>query len=63
MTVEDMIKVIDYIRELEEDMFDEIKEELDYIAREVSSISQQLSEFPINGRCNLGLIDERDYPF
>lgn len=58
-----MFKIINYIRGLEEDMFDEIKEELEYIVRELSSINEQLSEYPINGKCNLGLIDERDYPF
>lgn len=59
-----MIKIINYIRELEEDMFDEIKEELDYIVREISLIHERLSDNDsTNVSYNLGLIDERDYPF
>ncbi len=59
-----MIKIINYIKGLEEDIFDEIKEELDYIVREISLIHERLSDNDsTNVSYNLGLIDERDYPF
>ncbi len=63
MSVQDMIEIINYIRGLEENIYDDLKVELDYIVREISSINDQLSEFFPSESINLGVKDDPNLPF
>ena len=58
-----MIEIINYIRGLEENIYDDIKVELDYIVREISSINDQFSEFFPSESINLGVKDDPNLPF
>ena len=63
MSVQDMIEIINYIRGLEEGIYYDIRKELNFIVREISSINDQLSEFFPSESINLGVKDDPDLPF